>query len=306
MIRRFLLPASCFLLSASNVFAADVGVLILAHGGSRRWNRTVTQTVQQAQLHYPTAIAFGMGMHDREVRAIQQAVDTLERQGVHRLVVVPLLVSSSSDVMRQFEYLLRLRQRGPWETHAKPVTLHANVTMVTPLDDDPVVAEVLLDRLNVLSINPLREHVVVVAHGPNSDEDNIKWLEAMTHVTQQLQVKGRFQVVVPVTMRDDAPTSVQQASTRQLREIVHRESEQGRVLVVPLLLANGGIESKIPRRLKGLTYVYQGTALLPHPKLAQWLAQRVEQALASSSALSVPAFESTKTAATHVAPANRL
>ena len=256
-----------------------VGVLILAHGGSEQWNRTVAATVEQAQLAYPTEVAFGMGMHRQEVDRWQQAVDRLHAQGVGRIVVVPLLVSSASEVSRQVHYLFGLRDDGPWEAHVQPLALPVPVFMARALDDDPVVADILLERALGLSRVPAEESVILIAHGPNADDDNAQWLEVMTRLGRWIQAQGRFRAVVPVTMRDDASAAVQGAATRQLREVVHHQSAQGRTIVVPLLIASGGIEAKIPQRLEGLQYVYDGATLLPHPKVAQWIARQVEAAL---------------------------
>ena len=276
--RAFWITTLCWIAATSTVHADDVGVLILAHGGSPQWNRTVEETVRQAQLTHPTEIAFGMAMHPKEAHAIQRAVDALEAQSVHHIIVVPLLISSASDVMRQYQYVLGLRDHGPWEHHVTPLAIHVPVIMASPLDDDPVVADVLGERIRALSHNAHEERIVLIAHGPTSDEDNAQWLAAMARVALRVQEAGGFVAVVPVTMRDDAPTSIRDASTRQLRGIVQQQSAQGRTLVVPLLVANGGIETKIPQRLKGLSYAYNGQALLPHPKVSAWIAQRVEAA----------------------------
>ena len=281
--RRFLPTAYCLLLTillpSVTAHADEVGVLILAHGGSERWNQVVEETVAQAQLSEPTEIVFGMGMHPHEVQALQGAVDRLQQRGVTRMVVVPMLVSSASEVMRQFHYLLGMRPDGPWQEHVKPVTLHVTPTMTSTLfDDPPVVAEILLERALELSHNPQEETVLLVAHGPNAEEDNQQWLSAMARIAQQLREQGDFRAVLPVTMRDDAPKPIQEEATRQMRALVREHSAEGRVLVVPVLLAQGGIEAKIPRRLRGLTYAYTGKTLLPHPKLAQWIAQHVQQA----------------------------
>lgn len=276
-MQRVVLGVLIGLLWTPLVFAAD-GVLILAHGGSARWNRTVQELVQQAHLEEPTEIVFGMGMHAAEVHKLQQAVERLERRGVDRLIAVPLLISSASEVMRQYEYLLGLQAHGPWEAHAHHVTVHVPVVMTQPLNDDPIVGEILLERALALSTHPEQESVVIVAHGPNDDADNERWLAAMKRLAGQIQQQGRFRMVIPVTMRDDARRPIRDAATRRLREIVAQQSQQGRTLVVPLLLAGGGVEAKIPKRLSGLRFIYRGQALLPHPKLAQWLAQRVHAA----------------------------
>ncbi len=292
--RRLLCTADCLLLTASLSLSVapsalagagmapdpskEIGVLVLAHGGSDRWNRVVQETVAQAQIKDPTEIAFGMAMHPHEVAAIQRAVRKLEGRGIKRLVVVPLLISSASEVMRQYQYVLGLRDHGPWEKQVERVSVHVPLVMTPPLDDDPVVSEVLLERAKALSRTSKEEAVVLIAHGPNEDPDNAQWLEVMGRVAARLKAMGHFREVVPVTLRDDASKPVQEAATKQIRELIRQQNEQGRTLVIPLLLANGGIEAKISQRLKGLSYVYRGAALLPHPKVAQWIASRVEWA----------------------------
>ena len=262
--------------------ADDAGVLVLAHGGTARWNQTIEAVVAQAGLDRPTAVAFGMGMSAHEVRALQRAVRKLEHAGVQRIVAVPLLISSASQVMRQLEYLLGHREVGSWEQ--RPVTVRVPVVMAAPLDADPVVAEVLLERAQVLSHQAQDETVVLVAHGPTSDADDEQWLAVLEQTAAQIREQGGFREVTAVTMRDDAPPAVQAHAQRRMRDVVRQASLLGRVLVVPVLIAGGGIEQKIPRHLHGLEYAFDGAGLLPHPKLAQWIVERVEQALEAEAA----------------------
>ena len=254
------------------------GVLVLAHGGSFFWNRTVRRTVRQAQLDAPTAVAFGMGFHRREAAALQQAVDQLERQGVQEIVVVPLLVSSASEVFRQLQYLLGQRPE-PAVHHepVTPVTTHAAIRMPAALDDDPVVAEIVADRARALSRRPDRETLVLVAHGPNTEEDNATWLACLARIGDAVRAQAGFRRVAAVTLRDDAEPAVKEQATAQLRAVVQQAAGEGDVLVVPLLIARGGIESGIPKRLAGLPYRYDGRTLLPDARIAPWLRRRVDE-----------------------------
>ncbi len=257
---------------------ARIGVLVLAHGGSERWNQQVRDLVEQADLSAPAEVAFGMGMHEAEVQAVQQAIDALERQGVTRIVAVPLLISSHSEVMRQYEYLLGMRAHGPWEGQTRPVSMRVPVTVAGALNDDAAVAKVLIERAKGLSQAPARETVILVAHGPTSEEDNAAWLKAMARLAAQIRAAGGFRAVVPVTMRDDAPMPIRAEATSAMRHVVAEYGRLGRVLVVPLLVASGGVEQKIPQRLRGLSYAYGSGTLLPHPELARWLRRQVDVA----------------------------
>ena len=82
-------------------------------------------------------------------------------------------------------------------------------------------------------------------------------------------------------MREDADPKVKARATQDLRMMVQALGARGPVLVIPLLMAEGGIERGIPRRLKGLAYRWQPKGLLPHPKISEWIRARVRQVAAS-------------------------
>ena len=276
------LVLGCVLLMPSAVMAAErMGVLVLAHGGTNQWNAAVHKVVRQAKLEAPTEVAFGMGMHAEEVRGFQQAVNRLERTGISRIRVVPLLISSHSEVYRQYEYLCGVRAQAEWPEAGRPLSLKVPVTFASGLDDDPLVAEILLERAKQLSRHAEEETVVLIAHGPTRDADSQIWLAQMQQLAQHLRRAGGFREVVSGTLRDDADKSVKDDAARVLRDTVERASRTGRVLVVPLLLAQGGIERKIPKMLAGFTYVYSGQTLLPHAKLAQCIARQAASAHAA-------------------------
>jgi len=251
-----------------------VGVLVVAHGGTNQWDSAVRKTVRDAGLAPPVEVVFGMGMHPEEVRAFQDAVNRLQRRQVGRIVVVPLLVSSHSEVFRQYEYLFGLRDEPEWPEAGKPLHLEVPVVMGQALDDDPALAEVLTERAGQLSRKPEDETVFLIAHGPVEDEDDQRWLERLSQLGAQIQAKAGFHGVRAFTMRDDAHEPVKERAEQNLRAALRNESRQRRVLVVPVLIAKGGVERKIPKILTGLSYAYKGRTLLPHKKMEAWLARQ--------------------------------
>ncbi len=272
-----LLTAYRLQLTAAFSESGQIGVLVLAHGGSPGWNDQVTQAVEQAHLPYPYEIVFGMGMEPKEAAHLQRAVSALEARGIQEILAVPLLISSYSSVYRQYEYLLGLRKEGSWPEHpVEPVRLRCRIRVASALDDSPWVARILLERAMAMSANPAGEVVVLVAHGPEEESDNASWLEVMERLGATLRQEGGFVAVEALTLRDDAPEEVQRQAAQKLREKVASLSGSWQVLVVPLLISQGGIEEKIPQQLSGLSYRFLGEGLLPHPHVARWLKEAAE------------------------------
>ena len=273
---RLLLAAVLLFLPGVSRGESDIGVIVMAHGGTARWNKTVQRTIREADIPYPTRVFFGMANNREEIEALQDLIHSLEAKGVHTIVVVPLLISSYSEVARQWKYLLGAGiQPGFINNPAFPLERHAAIRFTDPLNDDPVVAEILMEHAQEISQNPEQETVLLAAHGPNDNADNEQWLGMMRHLAVGIAQRGRFKSVEGFTLRDDAAPEVRSQATRLLRERVEAiDRAGGRALVIPLLLAPGGIENKIPVELKGLDYALNAKMLLPDHRISQWVRSR--------------------------------
>lgn len=300
---RIILYGLVLVIASTGAVRADgPGILLLAHGGSAEWNAQVTQLAAQIDQAKPTEIAFGMATRAN----IQSAVDRLRARGVSEIVAVPLFVSSWSSVITSTEYLLGQRSVAPREleiyakmNHASPTPAasgtsgdHAShaehtgaaadpkspvsspipIRMTQALNDHPIVADILASRARSISQQPNEEAVVIVAHGPVGDEENRRWLTDMASLATQMSNVDRFASIDYLTLRDDAPATVRNQATAELRGIVTKRIAEGRrVLIVPLLVSFGGIERGLRERLDGLTYQMPNTALVPDERLVTWV-----------------------------------
>jgi sirohydrochlorin ferrochelatase len=271
------------------------GILLLAHGGSTKWNEEVLKLAAQINKDVPVEVAFGMATR----RTIQEGIDKLSGRGVKRIVAVPLFISSHSSVITSTEYLLGQRQEAPpalaifakmdhsHSSHGsasmeaspdgtKPVKSPVPLHLTSALDRDPLVAEILITRAASISREPAREVVILVAHGPTSDENNAKWLADMKALADLMRPKTEYKRIEYLTVRDDAPEPIRANAAAELRARVETATGAGdKVLIVPLLLSYGGIEQGIKKRLEGLDYTITDRALLPDERLALWVKNSV-------------------------------
>jgi hypothetical protein len=218
---------------------------------------------------------------------------------VTEIAAVPLFVSSHSSVVTSSAWLLGLRADAPADLQAfahmhhgaahasdpasaptsdpisdptAPIACPVPIRMTAALDDHEIVAEILADRARSVSQDAAHEVVVIVAHGPNEDAENARWLENMHRLAVRMPNASAFARIETLTVRDDAGDAVRQQATADLRAAVERARGEGRrVLIVPLLLSYGGIETGIRTRLDGLDYVMSAQALLPDPRIARWI-----------------------------------
>lgn len=299
-----------------NQLVKEQGVMVLAHGGSPRWNNDVLQASRDLANRYPTVVTFGMA----DAESIQHAIDALEGLGVKKIIAVPLFVSSHSELYRQTEFVLGIREKPDvgfvegmeramknpvkfiWKkislenvsyalammkNHSsmhcdRQVTHRVPIELRPALDASNLVGEILKERAISLSTTPKNETVLIVAHGPIGDDDDALWLSNMEQLALSVKEYPFYNVCV-ATIRDDAPDEIKNKAVENMRNLVKKcVVKEGRVIVVPLLLAKGGIEGEIRHILKGLSYVYNEETLLPHLNINRWLVQSVAEPLIST------------------------
>jgi len=270
------------------------GVLLLAHGGSPSWNKDAAAIMKEAEAELAMPVELALGMAD--TKATQVAADRLKSRGADKIVAVPLFVHSRSEVMDHTRFILGISDKpsvilrdamasyaakhkghaGMGHAHSfsdEPIENDLPLVMTPALDDHPLVAELLLERALALSKDAGKEVVLLVGHGPNDERANDAWLATMRGLASQTRRKGGFAAASAYTIRDDAPEAVRQSAIEKLRARVAKETREGRrVLVVPHLIARGGIEKHVVDALVGLKYEWSGQTLAPHPNLARWVA----------------------------------
>ncbi|HWA95048.1 MAG TPA: CbiX/SirB N-terminal domain-containing protein [Terracidiphilus sp.] len=302
--------AACFGQTTANSKQRP-GILLLAHGGSLTWNEDVRHIADKVDLSLPTEVAFGMATRS----AMQSAIDRLIVRKVTEIIAVPLFVSSHSSVIESQNYLLGQSAQMPEElkdfvsmdhgamgkegemghgvTHdpaaaanaMRPVISPVPIHMASALDAHPIVADILLDRAASISSDPSHEVVILVAHGPVSDEGNKLWLKDMSALADQMRGKAQYAAIDFLTLRDDADKPVRDAATKELRQKVERAAKTGNeTLIVPLLISYGGIEGGLRKRLKGLEYRMPSQGLLPDGRITDWVVDEAEEFSAKSAA----------------------
>jgi sirohydrochlorin ferrochelatase len=278
------------------VKSAALGILLLAHGGDPSWNAEVERLRARVDAKVPTETALGMA----DIKTLQAAVERLEKRGVLRVVAVPLFVQTRSEVLDQTRYALGLAVepsavlKAAYEAVAAahaghgahgghPMTFSLErvksqvlLVMSAALDDDELVAKILLERAKALSKDAARETVVFVAHGPYDDAAVVAWQGALERLAARVKAGGKFSAAYAAMLRDDSPAPVRASAVAALRKTV--EAAGGRALVVPVLIARGGIEKKIEKDLAGLTYAWDGKTLMPHPGFDAWVLRRAQGA----------------------------
>jgi sirohydrochlorin cobaltochelatase len=301
-----------------------VGVLVLAHGAGQQWNQQVLDMAKEVAAKYPTEVAFGMalprtmqeGIDKLEARGVQKIVvvplfisshSFIIRQSEYllglreKLADPPMVMDHSSEPATGSSHNGSHGSHGSMDhgsmNHGASsstttetsgdlprLNIRSEIRMARALDDNPLVAQILSDRIAALSKKPSSETVILVGHGPNPEDDNLKWVNDMESLAAQIRGKQEkagkpFKMILCATVRDDADPAMYNQAKENLRSLVRQGSQQGDVLVIPVFLSSGSVEQKVASRLEGLRFVWNGKTLLPDTRIIKFVLESVEQQL---------------------------
>lgn len=257
--------------------SGKTGVLLLLHGFGDRGDRVFKEQLQDYAEVVPTAFALGMSM--MMSRHIQLGIDDLVAAGAERIVVVPIVATEYNSMIRQWWYIFGQHDKPGYATVPR-VRTEAQILFASPPNDDPLVAEILLEHAEELSEDPDSEVVIIAAHGPTMAEDNRKQLAMMENLARIVQEDGQFSAVLPVTLQDDAPPEVRDANVATLRGMVESATADGkRVIVVTSLMGARTIQKKLRKDLAGLDYRFNPKGLIQHELFVEWIGTTVRDQL---------------------------
>lgn len=256
----------------------DDALLVVAHGArAEGWNERVVQMMDKVDWPGPKGVAFlTPRAPDQE---LVKVAERLDKAGAKRIVIVPLLVSSFSDHYEEIRYYGRDRKDPPDHFTHEPLATRAEILVTPAMDSDRLLGRILADQIRSVSKDPKNESVILVAHGPNEDADNEKWLYCLKVQAAYLQWACGFRRVDAATIRDDAPKPVKDAAVAVLRERVKSYGADSSVLIQPVLISTGHVQAEIAALLKGLNYTMSTSGVAAHPLTSEWIRQQAVTAL---------------------------
>lgn len=281
------LYAGSALAQASAEDPARVGILVMAHGGKPDWEAGLLDALKDLRRRSTLEVAFGMA----SAPAMQDAITRLGERGARRVAVVRLFVSGDSFI-HDTRQILGLAPGAP-PRPKKPAGAHAHTghhhhgpgstwrvessaefaLSEAGLMDSPQMGKVLAKRAATLSRDPRRESVLILAHGPEDDKENERWLEKISGLAGEIGRALPFRETRVETLREDWPEKRVEAE-RRIKAFIERGSKDGKVIVIPFRVHGFGPYARV---LKGLDYVADEQGLLPDAAVAGWIADQARE-----------------------------
>ena len=255
------------------------GVLLLGEGGDLNWKSAV-DSIRQALSSKGLPMEFAQGPAD--AKEIQRAVSLLEGRGVKRIVVVPLYLSSYSDVMDENRYLFGIREKQPaaylsslhrmGAQAQERIKTKVPIALTKALDDSDAIVGILAARAKAQSRAPESEVLVLVGQAPTAKEGLQDWTSTVSALAEKVRQKVGFKLAQAAALSENGNQRSRNASEAEVHKAVVDLHRKGSVVVVPLELSQGVVHVRLPRVLDGVFARYDGKPILPDPEIAKWVA----------------------------------
>ncbi len=178
------------------------------------------------------------------------------------------------------DYILGLSKQPPAHRHG-PLPLRIRSSAVFHAfggyEEDPLIAEILKQRVLEISKQPEKETVILLAHGTGDDETNQHWLDITTRNIELIrQGLPRLKEIKAMTVREDWPDKREQALRQIKKETEKGNRNGGRVLIVSNRLYGSGPYQHL---LEGARFEMNSQGLVPHPNITKWLEKGIEKTI---------------------------
>jgi hypothetical protein len=257
--------------------SGEIGVLGLAHGFKEPGNTQFRTAYSSVDNTYPATYAVGMAMMTSD--HIQSALDALTTSGAKTIVVIPTTTADHSTLTRQWDYIFGKRDDSAYLDVPRVETGARLVWTPTPTQH-PIVAEIMLDYAKEKSTDPANETVIILGHGPQSEDDNRKELEILARHAAYIEREGGFADVMFGNVQDDAPPEVRAGNVAALRAQAQAAIDNGyRVIAVHTSLTQSGIVKRLNRDISDIAD-FNDKGLMQHPRFGDWIDEVVSASVA--------------------------
>ncbi|MEA1895848.1 MAG: CbiX/SirB N-terminal domain-containing protein [Euryarchaeota archaeon] len=153
------------------------------------------------------------------------------------------------------------------------VETDSEIVLTAAMDDHWLMAGIVADRTADLCMDAECETLVLVAHGTDEEDNFAGWVNNTSSLADQARLKLAYWRDPEVELGGTKTAFIHHNETLHpeftLIPIVENATDP---VVVPLMVSEGYFTGKmIPGLLENLTCAYDGSALTPHPNVAEWI-----------------------------------
>jgi len=246
------------------------GFLVLAPDRGFMGNQEIEAVFDTFSVDYPAALALVgskfNGLSSEYSVYLQEAVEALKKEGVTKIVALPLFFSSANPVLKKIT------------SHLPKYIKKEKIHWAAPMGKSYLTAQILLDRVKAMSHDPAQERLVVLGMGAvNEQEEKVLRVELENiaqYVRRYLPLK---EVEVGIYYDRMAKAALRKEKNEVvLNLVIKAAAKKGRALVVPFFIGpkfstRMSMTSWLRHQFEEFDLVFNSEGIFPHPNILLWL-----------------------------------
>jgi len=272
--RAFFLTVYLFAFSAPAA-SAGLGVLVVARDRGTVGNQELAAAVADLDPDYPVELLLvgpdRQGIENGYAGYIAAARNALARDGVDKVLGIPLFMSAADAVLTQF--------RSRIEAAMTPATM----TWAPALGESYLASEILLDRIRAAQKPQPAQRLVLLLSGAGNAAGAARIKSLGKALLDDIRPLVRFhRMDIAVTYSDTAPEADRARAAAQTAGLIGRSAAKGGTIVVPLVIGvkftpHMSLEASFARRYGG-DHITITNSVMPHPAVRTWLRRMINEA----------------------------
>ena len=255
------------------------GVIVATHGAppmAGQWNQDVLKIVQSIKSPYHIENCF---LDFIEEYSLPNAVKKMEALGMEEVLIVHFSPSSYSNHHEELKFYVNVPTSLPWYDKGWEVPIQSTIkkfAVSSGMDDHPYIIQILTEYAKELSVDPAKESLVLVGHGPVDELENIMWLRGYRHILAEIQDKLHFRETACQTLRYDSGDTIKEEANFEFRETVKRMAKNGKVIILCYVLGPVYLQNVVSNILKGVSpVVISPKGVATHPLATKWIEETI-------------------------------
>jgi protoheme ferro-lyase len=251
------------------------GFLVVAADRGFLGNQEINAVMEQFKQIQPASLALigknRQGIEGDYVDYIQRAVNELEKQGVKNIIAIPMFLSEMDATLKQYRKQI---------TEIKG---HAKIHWAPPMADSYLTAQILLDRVEVLSTDPAKEHLIVLGTGAVDEASEQRIKDDLEELIREVTDRHDFSEVAVHVYYNRGARDQEQKNEAVDESIIRTAAKRGRMLLVPFAIGakfdqRMSMEGWLKRKFSEFD-IALGESVFPHPDMLTWLKQTANRYL---------------------------
>ena len=268
------------IMNSNETFAIDnskIGFLLLAQDRGHLGNKDIQTLFEKFKIEYNSNLVFVgrkyNGMGSEYSSYIQEALSSFDSKKVSKIVILPIFFSNSNHILN------KVREHFPAYNNGR-----FKIKWAHSMSNSYLIAQILLDRVEMLSQNQKQEKLVILGMGATDEETERAIAKEYQIIVDYIKERKKFkEVSVGLYYDYGVERKVRREKNKKVDDMVIRTAaKKGDTLLVPFLIGPKfshmmSMTHWLNQKFEEFDLKFSHEPIVTHPNVLLWMKKIANQ-----------------------------